>query len=205
MADRTCAGCGDELPPNKAKGMPRKWCSERCRVAYWRTQDLDRARVLAADASRRRTAERRAAEGTPIAYRDCVICGAGFVVNLLTAGRSRIVCSTTCRSRRNWSTPAGKKVRQASKDRRRARKRDAYVADVDRLAIFERDGWRCQLCRKPVRRNAKVPDDMAPTIDHVVPLSEGGTHEPRNCQLACFRCNSLKGNRAANDQLRLIG
>lgn len=27
----TCTGCNEPLPPNKAPGPPRKWCSERCR------------------------------------------------------------------------------------------------------------------------------------------------------------------------------
>src|ERR1044072_550897 len=31
----TCQGCGSELPPNKAPGRPRKWCSERCRKAQY--------------------------------------------------------------------------------------------------------------------------------------------------------------------------
>jgi hypothetical protein len=31
MSERTCEGCGSPLPPNKALGRRRKWCSERCR------------------------------------------------------------------------------------------------------------------------------------------------------------------------------
>lgn len=30
-AMNTCQGCGAELPPNKAVGRKRKWCSNRCR------------------------------------------------------------------------------------------------------------------------------------------------------------------------------
>lgn len=204
MADRTCEGCGTELPPRK-RGMPRKWCSERCRVATWRDRDPERARKLNTDNARRRAAEQRATRAVPIDYRTCVMCGAGFVVNLASAGRYRTVCSKPCRNRRNYATPAGQKVRRAAKDRRRARQRDAYIEDVDRQAIYERDGWRCRLCGKRVPRDLVVPDELAATLDHIIPLSAGGTHEPRNCQLAHFRCNVAKGNRAASDQLRLIG
>lgn len=35
----------------------------------------------------------------------------------------------------------------------------------------------------------------ATSIDHVVPVSQGGTHDRRNLVPACARCNSLKGKR----------
>jgi 5-methylcytosine-specific restriction endonuclease McrA len=54
------------------------------------------------------------------------------------------------------------------------------------------------------RKTASVPHPMAPTIDHIVPLSKGGTHEPINCRTAHFLCNSTKGDRLAGDQLILF-
>jgi 5-methylcytosine-specific restriction endonuclease McrA len=30
-------------------------------------------------------------------------------------------------------------------------------------------------------------------LDHIVPLSRGGTHEPSNVQLAHYGCNSKRG------------
>jgi 5-methylcytosine-specific restriction endonuclease McrA len=89
--------------------------------------------------------------------------------------------------------------------RRRASKRQAFVADVSPRKIYERDGWRCRLCGRKLKRNAVVPHSLAPTIDHIVPLARGGTHEPSNVQAAHFLCNSLKGDRQGGDQLALIG
>lgn len=120
----------------------------------------------------------------------CAGCGAPFTA-WTTTGIARF-CSRRC-------------GRSYGKDKRRAVKRGAYVADVHRKRIFERDGWRCQLCGKAVRRNASAPHPLAPTIDHIIPLAQGGTHEPTNVQCAHFLCNSRKGDRAASDQLRLIG
>lgn len=40
-----------------------------------------------------------------------------------------------------------------------------------------------------------MPDRLAPTLDHIIPLAAGGTHEPSNCQCAHFSCNSAKGAR----------
>ena len=41
--------------------------------------------------------------------------------------------------------------------RRRARKSGAFVTPVHRKKIFERDGWKCQLCGQAVKRDAVVP------------------------------------------------
>ncbi len=42
---------------------------------------------------------------------------------------------------------------------------------------------------------ARRPDLMTPSIDHVVPLSRGGSNHPSNLQLAHLLCNLSKGNR----------
>lgn len=84
--------------------------------------------------------------------------------------------------------------------RRRARMVDAFVEEVPRLEIFERDGWQCQItgCLQPgVPASLDVDryDPLWATIDHVIPLSKGGTHERSNAVTAHFRCNCAKGAR----------
>lgn len=78
------------------------------------------------------------------------------------------------------------------RDRRRARKRDAFVEIVRRAEIFARDLWRCMLCGEPLAMAEQVPHPLAPTIDHVIPLARGGAHAPWNVQAAHFLCNSRK-------------
>jgi 5-methylcytosine-specific restriction endonuclease McrA len=53
----------------------------------------------------------------------------------------------------------------------------------------------CRLCGDPMMMGQAVPHPKAPTIDHVIPLAKGGTHEPANVQAAHFLCNSIKGDR----------
>jgi 5-methylcytosine-specific restriction endonuclease McrA len=77
------------------------------------------------------------------------------------------------------------------------------VADVKPAEIYDRDGWVCQLCGEKVDKRATWPSLMSASLDHVIPLSKGGTHEPSNCQLAHFICNSRKGDGASGEQLRL--
>lgn len=107
-------------------------------------------------------------------------------------------CSGECHARM---------VRQAKKEaerKRRAIKRGAKHEPYRSREIFERDAWRCQLCRKRVCRGLVAPNPKAPTIDHILPLSRGGGDVPGNVQCAHFICNSRK-NDALGFQARLFG
>ena len=115
----------------------------------------------------------------------CRRCGSEFS----TTWEAKLYCSRACR-------------KGADRDRRRMLKRNAYVEDVWRSKVYERDGWKCQLCGKALKRDAVVPHPKAPTLDHIIPLSKGGTHEYANVQAAHFICNSIKSD-GGTDQLRL--
>lgn len=89
--------------------------------------------------------------------------------------------------------------------RKRARKREAWVAPVSIRDLFDRDGGKCQICKWRVKWDLAYPDPMSKSVDHIVPLSRGGTHEPKNCQLAHLRCNVSRGvGMRAPAQMRLI-
>lgn len=50
-----------------------------------------------------------------------------------------------------------------------------------------------------------LPD--APTIDHIIPVSKGGTNDESNLQTAHWSCNSIKSDgtfNASGEQLRLL-
>jgi 5-methylcytosine-specific restriction endonuclease McrA len=85
--------------------------------------------------------------------------------------------------------------------RSRARMYGVAYEDVDRLEVFMRDGWRCQLCGKKTLRKAMRSKKTgrlhprSPSIDHIKPLSRGGDHVEANCQCACLSCNVRKHNR----------
>lgn len=69
--------------------------------------------------------------------------------------------------------------------RRRARIRRAFVAPVDGFEIWLRDKGKCGICQ------SSIADEYH--LDHIRPLSKGGTHEPQNVQLAHPACNQRKG------------
>jgi 5-methylcytosine-specific restriction endonuclease McrA len=106
-------------------------------------------------------------------------------------------------SQKRWRKANPEKVaeiRRRADSKRRAMSRDAFVEDVPRLEIFERDGWQCQIvgCLHPgvpVSLDAGRYDPLFATVDHVIPLSKGGLHERTNLACAHLACNSAKRNR----------
>lgn len=121
----------------------------------------------------------------------CHRCGTAYIAEDYTD--TARFCSLRC-------------TKHVGRQRYRARKREAYVSDVSPAKIYERDGWRCQLCRKQVDRTKVVPHPKAAVLDHILPLAQGGTHEPTNVQCAHFLCNSIKRDRVSEaQQLMLFG
>lgn len=64
-----------------------------------------------------------------------------------------------------------------------------------REQIFERDQFTCHLCNQPLNMNARFPNLDYPTIDHVIPLSKGGSDALDNIKAAHFGCNVSKSDR----------
>lgn len=66
--------------------------------------------------------------------------------------------------------------------------------NFDRLEIFERDNWICHICGELVDRALPGRSPMGATIDHLVPLVDGGQHSRANVALAHNSCNAKRGN-----------
>lgn len=76
------------------------------------------------------------------------------------------------------------------------------IAPVIRLAIYERDGWVCQLCEDPVDPDLHTSDPWAATLDHIVPQSWSlvPDHRPENLRLAHRWCNSVRSDESYYDE-----
>lgn len=79
--------------------------------------------------------------------------------------------------------------------RTRARRGGGKYEPVKPKAVFERDGWICGICSKPVDKNVKFPDRRSASLDHIVPLVKGGDHSYENVQCAHLNCNQSKAAR----------
>lgn len=83
---------------------------------------------------------------------------------------------------------------QTNRQKMHRRRLAGWRAQKGRWRIIgERDGWRCWLCQTDVNPNIIAPDPLSPSVDHVVPLSRGGSDEDSNLRLAHFSCNARRG------------
>ena len=64
--------------------------------------------------------------------------------------------------------------------------RSDFVMKETRLAIYKRDGYTCQYCKK---RIGEIKDI---TLDHIEPRTNGGQHSSDNLVTSCRSCNSRK-------------
>ena len=64
-----------------------------------------------------------------------------------------------------------------------------------RNLIFERNGFTCQLCGAgPGDRDPNNPKrKIRLHIDHIVPVSQGGTNSESNLRVMCSACNQARG------------
>ena len=75
--------------------------------------------------------------------------------------------------------------------------------DISLKRLFRRDKGICHICGKPCDyedytrsdKGAFIVGKLYPSIDHVKPLSHGGTHTWDNVRLAHMICNAYKGNK----------
>lgn len=97
------------------------------------------------------------------------------------------------------------KQRQLERYRRKNRKRRAgRPGDYTLRDVGDRDGWTCHLCLKSVNPRLSGMHSRGPTVDHLIPISDGGVDELINVALAHRQCNIKRSNRGPA-QLRLVG
>lgn len=71
---------------------------------------------------------------------------------------------------------------------------DHYNVRENRVKIFERDQYKCFYCEKQLTR-------FTATLDHIMPVAEGGGNDIGNLITACLHCNSRKQKRPVDDFL----
>lgn len=116
----------------------------------------------------------------------CVECGEQFT----TYKQNKVCCSSEC-----------SRKRQNNHKDRRLKKVEYVDKSITLQSLYKRDGGVCYICRKKcnledyiVRDGTTICGDFYPSIDHVVPLSKGGSHSWDNVRLAHRLCNTIKSN-----------
>jgi 5-methylcytosine-specific restriction endonuclease McrA len=160
-----CLYCGIEFIPT----YPNQKC---CCTKHG---DLFYKATVGNQQKREQRAEEKAKKG--LVY--CQYCGEGFIPKLF--GHSKYCCKEH------------KKIYE--RKNRRALEHGVQSYAYSREQVFKRDHYICCLCNQPLNMSVTIPAWDAPTIDHILPLTKGGSDDLSNVQSAHYRCNCKKGNR----------
>lgn len=201
---------------SKAKGYSNKYCGRGCQLAFNSRLRAEIAVIRAWSASNSKALKKNPKlrkvkvqrESTVPSIVACSQCGKDFCP-IATKGNFSRVCSDSCKkARRSEIRRQSHKIarqKYGTSHRKRARRAGVEYESVNRLRVFERDGWRCQIClvRTPKAKMGSM-ENNAPELDHRTPISKGGGHLYSNTQCACRQCNSIKGNKTNAGQLPMF-
>lgn len=207
-----CRGCGDcsERTVRKHKDSG-EYCSRECYNGWKIRMASERAalRRIAANwkpvpdktVEREIEALRRIANWVPgrrPTVRPCSGCGVKMV-GLGNYSRTCEPCKVSSKAKCREvakSTDWYKAAKRANKAMRRAKERGATADRIDPIRVFDRDGWKCHMCgRSTPKRLRGTYENLAPELDHVIPLSAGGSHTWINVRCSCRKCNILKSDK----------
>ena len=179
--------CGNECPLCRSDRLKEERERKQTEKKAERERDArikaEQRAIKQADLISRQMEER-------LAIHVCKNCGTEYCIET-TGYNSKQYCSEKCMKR--W-------VMRIKNDRRiRRMKTRQHDTDITLELIFKKDDGVCYLCGKQCDWNDVDADGNAqgnyPSIDHVRPLSKGGTHTWNNVRLACRSCNNAKGSR----------
>jgi len=123
-----------------------------------------------------------------IKMRKCQYCG-----ELFESIKDRKTCSSNCIKKLNQQGRGEKRIK-------RMKSNGKYEWNITIPKLIKRDKV-CKLCGLPVdmhdikaAKGTMIAGDNYPSIDHIIPVSKGGTHTWDNVQLAHRGCNTKKNN-----------
>lgn len=77
------------------------------------------------------------------------------------------------------------------------RQRRRKLSRAEEKAIYKKYKGKCAIC-------SRLTEFSDGEVDHIKPLSKGGSNSPSNLQWLCHRCNKLKGRTRTNAQVRKL-
>lgn len=173
-----------ELDPERVAEYQREWRSAnpdkvRTAKAAWEAANYDRVRIYSRRANRKFKARNRER------------------VRVENAAWAKANPDKVAAKSRRWRLSHPLKVR-AVKSRRRALIRTSLIGNVDLDLLWIRQCGTCSLCFERIDRALAWPDPLSKSVDHIVPLSKGGTHEQSNLAWTHLVCNLKKGASVPN-------
>ena len=164
-------------------------CRKNEATARKEKQETERAEREAKVAEKRESREAETFLKTRLVA--CNECGTIFA----TKRERQLCCSKECARKRNNRLASHRKDTRIAKEKR-------IDKDITVQGVFARDGGICWICGGRcntedyrVVNGTVICGRSYPSIDHVVPICEGGTDAWENVKLAHRQCNTLRFNK----------
>ena len=79
---------------------------------------------------------------------------------------------------------------------------DAYIPAPVRRAVYERDGWQCQICFREIPQGGHEVKELFASLDHIEPQSSAliPDHSMSNLRMAHMVCNAYRGDDRLTDE-----
>lgn len=173
---RTCIieTCDKQLNPNNKSGY--------CRKCY-RTSDIAKSVNDARVRWRYENDSEFVARRQAFADKHSAIAAERYKTD--EAYRQRVRTTKNAYKTRRYETDSDFRERNKAMSRERMKIRSGYAYHIDALVMSQ--GGYCAICANPFRDTA--------TVDHIHPVSLGGSNDIANLQAACMPCNSFKRDR----------
>lgn len=151
-------------------------------------------------------------------YEECSYCNDMFVKRTKPQKRTKYYCSDTCKYIDNHTihekacidcdtiflTGHNKTIRcnycqskvkndytTMKRIKNRMNGSNADIEFISRIKVFTNANWECKICGCKTQKDNLYADDAA-ELDHITPISKGGSHTYNNVQLLCRKCNWTK-------------
>ena len=113
------------------------------------------------------------------------------------AKTSKSMCVECAKAKKKERISVYRKVRKARYNdktfRARCRKYGGRYEPINRIKVYEKDKYKCYLCKCKVVVSETYQPNQA-SLDHIVPLSLGGSHTYDNVKTCCVECNGKRSN-----------
>lgn len=195
--EATCEWCNSSFVPRQNH---QRFCRNACKQKAKRVR-LGRLTDRRTESNPAGTFVRPAKTiASPLRIVPCKQCS-----RLMVARNGRKYCSDSCRIDSINVRVMG--LYYLAADSGRVKQAMAWRRQIVEY-LADRDGTKCVLCNRHI--DITLPSgtrgsDMGPSVDHVIPRSQGGADNMANLRLTHWKCNRQRGNRGGNEQLRLVG
>ena len=185
-----CKKCGSYLQRSMISVRQKMVACERCRETMAEQAALEKQAEK--EERRARAIQNKINRETELSNKtravECVECGKIF----LTRRERQVCCSSECTRKRDNRRASHRKDARISIDKRVDR-------DITTRGLFLRDEGVCWICGEQCDiydykeiNGVIVCGEYYPSIDHIVPISDGGEDSWDNVKLAHRRCNTLR-------------